>query len=277
MRAAVKSVVKAEIQSHMEKKANSYQESKNIASIAASDSPPNQQLTYAFFNPGLALSLGQGTTAAQRVGDKILCKAARLRYILSWDQDQLNPTGLEEAGSISNLNSGFEVKMFVGRVKSVVTEPLDNLEGFFVIGGVTAKPDGTLFDIMQPVNYNNFDIYYTKAFKIGPGEAQQPWELDPISFDVDPAKGDIPFVSNDTKVAYKGNIDLMKYVPPLKKVLPFVPGTSGMPVDFAMYVWFVLSRLDNIKPANYLEGSTQPTLQIPIKFTYVCEVDFCDA
>lgn len=228
-----------------------------------------------------------GAQDAQRIGNRIRVKSWYIRYMLTYDPTVFDLGSSYEAGDITNGSQPYEITMWIISNKNNIDKPptdaitLTAPDGFFDIGGTGVSPKSIAMDSLYKVNYNRYNVYYKRSFKIG--EAGSWWYTgrNPIVPPSTTGPGDpesLPGVSNnDVKSNYKGVIALHKHVPSrfltprysADDTSPNVPNNLGVYMIFTAGL-FTGEQLE-------ISDEIDPGFLLPIKLNMVDEIAYTDA
>lgn len=150
----IKRYVKATIARQAEEKIVQYENTQTpVVEISSSTA------SYYVENLSTPFQISQGTSQAERIGNEIVLKSFVLRgYFLP-----------VLAGSAPSFD-GCLLKLYIGYRKdySVITPSLTNL---YQSGASSAAPQGTIYDMITPVNNDTYKIIYQRTFKLSPSNA----------------------------------------------------------------------------------------------------------
>jgi len=187
----------------------------------------------------LASCLGlitQGTGQGNRIGNKIKVKKLIVRGWLSVG----NSFGT--GGATPQC-----VKMMVGRLKQTFATPDGSYSALYQSGSSTAAPTNTYFDILRPIQRDQYIIYHQKVFKLATATN---------------ASGSN--ASNDFNMLVPFSINLNKHV----NVLNYADGATP-PINFACFIWFVSVNADG--------SATSAVIPPLVNCAYDMDVEYDDA
>lgn len=143
-------------------------------------------------------NLAIGAKEGQRIGNSIKLK----RWII---KGIIQPTGLEGTGQdiIAQMKNGLlgYVDIYFGRYLKNTSPVVNTLSGLYQNGASTTTPTCKSTDMLNPLNKDNYKVYYHKRFKMGQA--------------YDPIIGSTPTISganNDFKLSQTFGFDVCKYI-----------------------------------------------------------------
>jgi len=239
-RAAIQPVSKA-VRSYVNRAIGAHSENKNAPGITALDAVLASMLPASW---GTVLNLAdvwggisQGTGEGSRIGNIV------------------RPINWSFKGFIHNNGTTAVpcvVKMFIIKIQNGYQSPVSTLANptnFFNLGNSTVAPGGSYLDMLRKVNKDQFVLYTTRTFKVGPASAGT---TSPNS------------TNNDMKTVCPFSINLLKYQ---KHHMRYADATVTNPTNAGLFAVF------SIAPAD---GSSGAVINGP-QISYDVEAVFEDA
>lgn len=164
---------------------------------------PNQTIASCLVTPGLMTfslipytSMTQNVGQAGRIGNKIKTMKCLLKYVI---------TPYPYSVTLNPNPRPHNVVIMIGKVKNAkaLTPTAADFQSLFQFGAASAPPQGTLGDLVLPVNKDYFQVYKTIIHKVG--------------FESFNNAGVAPnfqhYANNDYKLNIIGTVDCTKYCP----------------------------------------------------------------
>lgn len=189
-----------------------------------------------------------GTGQANKIGNRIRVRKAVLRYII-------NPLPYDLV--FNQSPRPMEIQIMLGHLKgSTRTQPNSvSLLYLYQDGNTSAPSDGTLTDLIRPVNNDLFVIKRRIVHKVGMS-----------AYDGTGAQiGAQYHQNNDFPYNVRRAIDVTKYMP---KVMVWNEADVNNPTSKGLYMWMEAVRADN---------TLAPATESPLLFEYWLDLTYEDA
>lgn len=184
---------------------------------------PNQTLASCLVTPGLLTfsmipytAMTQNVGQSGRIGNKIKTMKCTLKYVI---------TPYPYSVTLNPNPRPHNVVIMIGKVKNAkaLTPTAADFQSLYQFGAASAPPQGTLGDLVLPINKDYFTVYKTFIHKVG--------------FESFNNAGVSPnfqhYANNDYKLNIIGSVDVTKYCP--KNVL--FNDITANPTNDGLFCW----------------------------------------
>lgn len=240
---ALKKIVKSEIQKVAEKKTAYFQDTIDLSSYA---NTLNRTVINIPITPWAERSVQIYTGASQgdRIGNSIKVVKAMFRGIIH--PNPINTT-------YNNQAKPQDVKFIFYTDRANTDESPETLPNFFQSGSLSNEPNGTLKDLIHPVNKDRYLYRGSRTYKIGTanysGYNNQPeWSF---------------FANNDYKFNQMFSIDVTDMVPTHIRY----DDSEETPTSYPVFCFCQCVNAD---------GTAQDAFQLPLEMTYSLEYVYID-
>lgn len=193
------------------------------------------------------MTIGQGITQNQRIGNEVKVRKATLRYVL-------RPNGYNVDSN--PFPAPVHVQMFLGRTKLCAGDQLIAADFNFLFqnGSSSISPVGSLNDLVSITNKDYFDIKKQWSHKIGYNQTIGTGGIASTSY----------FGNNDFALNVVKRLDITKFYP---KTLKFNDATNQLQ-GTGLFLWY---------QAVNAGGGINPSTTLPAHITFWLDVEYEDA
>lgn len=193
--------------------------------------------------PGFVI--GQGSGQGNRVGNSIRPTKLRYRGVLCPNKYNASYNPIPQPQ--------YCMLLLLSR-KDTGNQVIGSTSLLYQNGSSSTNPTGLLYDVVAPFNYDLYNVYYKRVFKVGAA----------VNAGTGADAASQQFANNDFSRAVMFNIDLTKYY---YKSIKFNDSTNTSTVGNGLHLaWYIMNG----------DGSAPVATDAPIQLTSVLELDYKD-